>query len=192
VNSQLAAGGITNVRAVADAGRIRLENTTTGSSSSFTVTALGGTGLWTTQTAVGKDLKGTIGTDPTVYTAQGDVLTATSGAASGLSVKVTFAAAGVVPTSVGTVTLQKGLLGMMSDKLKSMEGKAGRVQQARDGVTAQIDRLDDAIAAYELRLDQREITLRRKFSALETALARSQSQGSWMASSIGTMNANNS
>jgi flagellar hook-associated protein 2 len=91
---------------------------------------------------------------------------------------------------MGRIELHKGVLGIVSNALSSMEGKTGRVQSARDGITAQIDRLDDAIAAFEIRLDQREITLRRKFSALESALARSQSQGSWMSASIGTMAAN--
>lgn len=188
INNSLAAAGITSVRAVADStnSKILLQETRVGSANSFTVTNTGTTALWTTQTVAGVDVQATVGTDATVHTGSGYNLTVGSGAANGLSVSFNLAAGAAVPADMGTVTVGRGIIGLVSDMLKTTEGEEGRVKLARDGVSRQIRRLDDTIASFERRLEMRETTLRRKFTALETALSRSQSQAGWLAGQLGT------
>ena len=56
------------------------------------------------------------------------------------------------------------------------------------GSNANIDQLEDSIAAWDTRLELREKTLTRQFTALETALSRMNSQSSWLSGQLGSMN----
>jgi len=56
----------------------------------------------------------------------------------------------------------------------------GIIPSRQDGVTSEVKRIDDQIDRLEQRLQQREESLRRQFTALETALAKMQSEGSYM------------
>lgn len=65
----------------------------------------------------------------------------------------------------------------------------GAIGRARDSATTTIRRFDDRISAYEDRVASREVTLRKQFSAMETALARLQSEGNWLSSQLSSMSA---
>ena len=60
----------------------------------------------------------------------------------------------------------------------------GTVTNAISGRTSTVDRLEDDIASWDVRLARRRETLERQYSALEVALSRLQSQGSWLASQL--------
>lgn len=60
----------------------------------------------------------------------------------------------------------------------------GSITSAIDGRTKGIERLNDSIAEWDTRLALRRQTLERQYTALETALARMQSQSSWLAAQL--------
>jgi flagellar hook-associated protein 2 len=188
-NDALAAAGITEVAAAADAGTGELRFTATryGSQTSFTIEAIdapggepvpGGTVFGLENVTAGLDVAGTIA--GTAFTGEGQRLTATSGPATGLSVTWT----GVAGGDPFTVTHARGLAGGMSEVLRGMEGSGGSVARARQGLTSQIKIYQDRIDGFDVRLATRESTLRRQFTAMETALATLNSQGGWLQSQL--------
>ncbi len=60
----------------------------------------------------------------------------------------------------------------------------GRISSVIAGREDQIRLLDDQIERWDVRLEMRETTLRRQFSAMETALGRMQQQGQWLAGQL--------
>lgn len=64
---------------------------------------------------------------------------------------------------------------------------SGTLTGAVTGRQSSIDRLQDSIEAWDLRLDLRQKTLSRQYSALETTLSNLQSQGSWLSSQIAAL-----
>ncbi len=68
----------------------------------------------------------------------------------------------------------------------------GTVTAAIKGRETQIDRLQDSIDAWDVRLEMRRATLTRQFTALETALSQVQAQSAWLTSQIASLNANSS
>ncbi|WP_148575492.1 flagellar filament capping protein FliD [Nocardioides caldifontis] len=63
----------------------------------------------------------------------------------------------------------------------------GTFTSAIKGRTSTIDRLQDNIDAWDLRLELRENTLIRQFTAMETALSRLNSQSTWLAGQISSL-----
>jgi flagellar hook-associated protein 2 len=68
----------------------------------------------------------------------------------------------------------------------------GTITSAIKGRTSTIDRLQDNIGAWDLRLELRENTLIRQFTAMETALSRLNSQSTWLAGQISSLPSNSS
>ncbi|WP_426242299.1 flagellar filament capping protein FliD [Nocardioides sp. LHG3406-4] len=62
----------------------------------------------------------------------------------------------------------------------------GSLTQMASGATQQIDRLQDSIDAWDNRLELRQLTLTRQYTALETALSRLDSQSSWLSGQLGS------
>lgn len=75
-------------------------------------------------------------------------------------------------------------------KPKSTTTDIGLVTGAIDSRERERTRFDASIASWDQRLELRERTLIRQFSALETALSQAQSQGQWLASQLAGLNAN--
>ena len=169
INDALDSAGVTTLNASESGGAIALTDSVAGSGSSFTVTAnaFGLAGTFT-----GTDVAGTIGGNPATGT--GTTLTATSGDAQGISISVgagqseVDAAAGSL--ALGTVTVHTGFMKRMEEYLDTLEGTGGVVDRARDAWQNRIDYVEDRIADMELRLELREVTLRRRYTALETAM----------------------
>lgn len=67
----------------------------------------------------------------------------------------------------------------------------GTLTAALQGRTSSIDRLKSGIEDWDRRLELRRTNLERQFTALETALARMQSQSDWLTSQLGSLAANN-
>lgn len=182
INAALGANGITTLSADVSGGALRLQESRYGSAVGFTVAGSGDWGLDGTHS--GTDVEGTIGGEPA--RGRGQTLEGTKGAVAGLSVTVTATSAG----SYGTVTVAGGITSALDTVLRWAEGDktasdpyqaAGAIQRARDTLKTEIRRFDDQIAAFEVRLESREITLRKRFSAMESALNGLQSQTSMFA-----------
>lgn len=72
------------------------------------------------------------------------------------------------------------------------DGIDGTITSAITGRQSTIDRLQDSIDAWDLRLELRQATLTRQYTAMETALSRLTSQGNWLAGQLGSLPSNNS
>lgn len=187
----LAAAGITGLDVEVDGDTLAFVSTRYGSAGAFTIEGLdavggeptGSTVFGLESVAPGQDVAGTIA--GVAFTGEGQKLTATSGPATGLSLTWTGAAGGD-PLSVSA---SRGLAGGMGTLLRTMEGSGGMVARARQGLTSQIKIYQDRIDSFDVRLATRESTLRRQFTAMETALATLNSQGGWLQSQIAGMNA---
>ena len=88
------------------------------------------------------------------------------------------------------VTFAQGLAGGVATVLRRAEGVNGIVARARQGITSQIKVYQDRIDGFDQRLATRESTLRRQFTAMETALAQLSSQGNWLTSQLAGLHAN--
>lgn len=63
----------------------------------------------------------------------------------------------------------------------------GTLTLAITGREAGVDRLNDSIEAWDIRLEMRRTALTRQFTALETALSRMNSQSNWLAGQIASL-----
>ena len=142
-------------------------------------------------TYTGQDVAGTI--NGVAATGAGQTLTAPagSGSAEGLIVRVTaspdeVAAAGGT-LALGSISYSEGLSGRLLGFLKELDGENGTIQLATQRYDNQEKLVDDRIAAFDVRLALREQTLRRQFTAMETALANLQSQQSYLAGALGSL-----
>lgn len=70
--------------------------------------------------------------------------------------------------------VEPGLAGSLLERLDVFEGPGGTVDRARDSLEREMDADDDRIARHERRLENREQTLRRQFTAMETQLSELQ------------------
>jgi flagellar hook-associated protein 2 len=186
-NESLAAAGITSVVATGEGTTLSFAATAYGSAPSFAIARIdaiggspvaGGTVFGLENVIGGQDVAGTIAGE--AVTGEGQRLTATSGPATGMSLVWTGAAGGE-PFSI---TVGRGLAGGMGDLLRTMEGSGGLVARARQGLTDRIKLYQDRIDSFDIRLATRESTLRRQFTAMETALATLNSQGGWLQSQL--------
>jgi len=79
----------------------------------------------------------------------------------------------------------------LADRLKSTllgltQTGSGSLWSAQKGVASTIADLTKQIADYQIRLDQREADLRKRFAALESALSRIKGQGSGLSAALGS------
>ena len=79
-----------------------------------------------------------------------------------------------------------------SDRIEAVSKKAsdkvdGSLTTLATGKTAQIDRLQDSIDAWDARLELRELSLTRTYTALDVALSKLNSQSGWLAGQLGTL-----
>ena len=204
INAALEAADVSTLEAYDDGGAVAMRESRYGSGIQFTVVDAeedpANPGTYIEDTTPDWDVSGLAGTwsgtdvvatvtspdgTPVEITGSGQFVTVPSGQGEDLQIKV----AGTATGDRGTLTVTEGLAGRLSRVLSRYEGSTGAVQGERDRVTSQIDLFDDRIEAHEIRVSLRETTLRRQFTAMESALATLQSQGNWMASQLGSLNA---
>jgi flagellar hook-associated protein 2 len=188
IEAALQQAGVTSVRVRRDGDQVTFEHREAGSANGFEIT--GGEVFGIADGAYdGEDVAGTI--DGLPATGRGRLLTGAEGATAGLVLAITATqeqvdtAGGTL--AAGTVTFTKGLGGALHGVLATYEGSLGRIADARQSLSAQIRRFDDSIAAFEERVAGREVTLRRQFTALESAMGQLQAQSAWMASQLASM-----
>jgi flagellar hook-associated protein 2 len=180
--------GITDVKArLAANGEVALESTAHGSAASFTVQSVGGYDLGALAgTHTGVDAEGRVRAEGTAdwvdLVGTGRELRATTGDATGLSFRFT----GQGPETF-EVAFTRGLAGGMSDALARAEGTEGLVARARQSLTNRIDLYQDRIDGFERRLELRESTIRRQFTAMESMMGTLNSQSQWLQGQLAGM-----
>ena len=189
INTALSAAGLTTIKASDESGAIRLQDIRYGSKISFVVAGGSSVTAGLTGTATGTDVAGTIG--GVAATGTGQSLAATTGPAKGFQVKVTATQAAIVAAGgwlpLGSPTYQEGMAGRLSRYLATAEGLTGIVSTASNRWASQIRIANTQIAAYEVRLDQRESTLRRQLTSMESAMSTLSQQGSWMSQQLASL-----
>jgi len=158
-----------------------------GSSYSFTIGEDTDTGLWTgSQTTPlsvnnGLDVDGTIKGE--AATGSGQILTGNSGEANvdDLAIRYSGSSLGVA----GNVTLTLGMAELFDRALfnitDSFDGYVGFKQESLQN---SINRFETQIEQMEARLEKKMEMMVNRFVAMETALARMQSQSNWLAGQI--------
>ncbi len=68
----------------------------------------------------------------------------------------------------------------------------GVISTSVKGRQTTIERLQDSIDGWDIKLELRRTTLTRQFTALETALSRMNSQSSWLSGQISSLNSSSS
>ncbi len=183
INQALVLAGVTTLVAREDAGRVRLEGLRAGSADGFTVA---GSGAWALDGEhVGTSAAGSLsdGEATWAFVASGRTVTLTDPSVRSLSFRVPLDTVG----PLGTVTVGDGLGGVLDRILRAAEGSDGSIARARGALDGRIRATDSSIEAFEQRLEIRERTIRRQFTAMESALARFNAQASWLASQLGAM-----
>jgi flagellar hook-associated protein 2 len=85
---------------------------------------------------------------------------------------------------------QRGTMVWMKNQLDGLLGTGGVFESRSANAVTDAHALDNRISAMQDRLVDKEATLTRKFSALEAAMARIQSQSGSVVSQLQGMNAN--
>jgi flagellar hook-associated protein 2 len=89
------------------------------------------------------------------------------------------------PTAPSTVV---GLAAALEKLSKSFSSSTdGALTSAIKGRTGLVDRMNDDIADWDVRLEQRRAGLQRQYGALEVALGKLQNQSSWLAGQISSL-----
>jgi flagellar hook-associated protein 2 len=189
INDALAEQGVSRlqgrVRQNADGQEVlAIEATQAGARSTFTVD---GSGAWDLDgTHEGSDAAGTLSDGTTTWelTGSGRSLTAPRDTAvHGLVLRAPLGVAG----DLGTVHVEDGLAGILDRTLRAAEGSDGSIGRARKAIEGRISSTKSSLEAFERRLELRETTIRRQFTALESAMSRMHNQASWMMSQLGGM-----
>lgn len=169
-----------NVFASVEDGKLKIESKRWGSVGDFTVvsnteartdnTGIGDMGVLHT---VGLDIAGTIGGESA--TGSGQFLTGDSGNpnTAGLQVSYTGTELGLV----GNILFSKGMASLLADRVNQYNDSVDGVLTINDrSLQQQIDDIDARIAAFQEQLARREEILRRRYAAMESAIANFQSQ----------------
>lgn len=179
INDALTLAGVTAVVASDNGGAIQLTTPgIVGTTASFVVSNDLLWGLDGTHT--GSDAAGSIGGE--TATTVGNQFSATSGLPNGLVVDVDLTQVDTSggPVSVGNISFFDGLLIDFDRLLDETEGIDGLIALASDEHETRIEDISEQIAAMELRVDQRETTFRRQYTAMEQALSQLQAGSSFL------------
>ena len=137
----------------------------------------------TAGTTSGTDVQGTIGG----FAASGlgeRLLGAAGSPVDGLSLTVTGTDLG----SRGTVELRRGVGAAMDNVLRRiLESGSGSIPEIIENADAQVTRANARIDSMEARLERRRDELILRFTAMEEAIARAQSQSAWLTSTLGAL-----
>lgn len=175
-----------------DGGKLKIESKRFGSAGGFSVTSnkaasADSTGIGTGSASAyvaGLDIAGTINGE--AATGSGQFLIGATGNASteGLQIQYTGTATGLV----GSVTVSPGIGSLLSNRVNTFTDVVnGMITAADKTLTDQIGDMTDRMDAISAQLKIREETLRAKFTAMEEAISRMQSQQSSLASMLNSL-----
>lgn len=159
-----------------DGSSLTVTSSVEGSSGSFDVAWDGAT--W--YAALGTDIEGTI--DGVPATGSGRTLTAGTGSPfAGLAVTYD----GIDLGAVGSVSYEPGLAQrLVAAVAQARVPQGGALTSSTSMRQARIDTLTRSIEAYDRRLVGREAQLRAQYAALEVALGKLQSMGTWLSGQL--------
>ncbi|MGN6577206.1 MAG: flagellar filament capping protein FliD [Nocardioides sp.] len=120
--------------------------------------------------------------DGSAATVSGSVMTGRSGTgADGLSLSFTGSVSGTVTYTQGFAAALEAVAQRISN------ADTGTITSTINGRNSAIDRMEDDIADWDVRLDQRRTMLERQYGALEVALGKLQNQSTWLAGQISSL-----
>lgn len=88
---------------------------------------------------------------------------------------------------LGATTGADGFSQRFTGLLDPFTGAGGTIDSRVDSGDAQLKSLHDAMADMDARLKLKEARLKAQFTALETAMSKSQSQGQWLAGQLASL-----
>jgi len=138
-------------------------------------------GLSVAAASVGVDVSGTIGGQ--IATGKGQVLTADSGDAEGLSLTVTGGAIGFR----GNIQFSRGMIGGMTNLLTNFLDSEGILSTREEGINSSLEQIQEDRESLQFRLDSLRSRLVKQFSALDALIAQFQSTGNFLAQQIDAM-----
>ncbi len=135
-------------------------------------------GLSVVAASAGVDVSGTI--DGQIATGSGQVLTAESGNANGLSITVTGGEIGYR----GNIQFSRGVIGGMDSLLTSFLDNDGILSTREKGINSSLDQIQEDRESLQFRLDTLRSRLVKQFSALDALISQFQSTGNFLAQQI--------
>lgn len=120
--------------------------------------------------------------DGATGTLSGSILTGAAGTrVEGLAVRYT----GEVN---GTVTYTRGIAAKLEALAqRASDSTSGTVTASIQGRTSRIERMNDDIENWDVRLDLRRTSLERTYAALEVAMGKMQNQSNWLAGQLASL-----
>jgi flagellar hook-associated protein 2 len=151
------------------------------------------TAAYTTRS--GTNVAGTIDGKPATGTGQLLTGPATDDTLWGLSIRVSATAADVAGAggtlNLGDFTYVPGVAQRAAGAgAYAVDAVSGTITNAIDGRKRQVTDLEGQISSWDRRLALRQATLKRQFSAMETALSSMRQQSSWLAGQVNQLAAN--
>jgi flagellar hook-associated protein 2 len=135
-------------------------------------------GLSVVAASVGVDVSGTI--DGRIATGSGQVLTADTGDANGLSITVTGGTTGFR----GNIQFSRGVIGSMDNLLTNFLDNDGILSTREKGINSSLEQIQEDRESLQFRLDSLRTRLVKQFSALDALIAQFQSTGNFLAQQI--------
>lgn len=176
------------VSAIQSGGMLSLTSTRYGSDSSVSIS--GGSALadlfGSVTTTTGVDVAGSI--DGVAATGSGQILTAATGAASGLALDIRGGALG----ARGDISFGNGYAVSLSRYLESVLGTEGNLKARTEGLDATIKRLDTQQVAVEARLSAIEARYRSQFSSLDSLLSSMNTTSQFLTQQLASLAAQTS
>lgn len=94
--------------------------------------------------------------------------------------------------AVGTIDYRPGAAKRVSTMTnRALDPVGGQLTSAEESRKAQIRDINRQVDAWEIRLEKRELTLRRQYTGLETMLGQLGSQAQWLSGQLAGLQANN-
>ncbi|QGG94637.1 flagellar filament capping protein FliD [Actinomarinicola tropica] len=144
-----------------------------------------------TATIDGETAAVTVNDDGSLKIAADSVHSRLGGLTVSLSTDATAALVEGVPSGVGSITYDPGAARRLSTVAnRALDAVDGLLTSAEDARKARIDDINRQVEAWELRLEKRELGLRRQYTALETMMGQLANQGQWLAGQLGSLQAN--
>lgn len=142
-----------------------------------TVTGLSGEGV------AGLDVQGTI--NGVAAEGDGQYLTAVTGAANGLKLKIVGTELG----DYGVVTFSQGLMTTLDDLLGEFLDGDGSLDAATEGIKREQKAMDDAQARLDARMEQVRKRFMAQFTAMDILVAQMNSMSSFLSSQLSSLSA---
>lgn len=182
------------VTAAVEGGALVLRSTSHGAGATFDVRSsaagagttgiVAAAGAW--ESHAGLDVAGTI--NGVAASGSGQLLTApaTDASLAGVVIKVTATTAEVTgATAVGSITIADGVAQRLASVgSAAIDTVSGSLTAIIEGRKTEVERLNGQIAEWDVRIEQRRLALRRKFTAMETAMSAAKAQQSWLAGQL--------